>query len=368
MKRGDEMLIERLRALDPVNAEEADRALDAPAASALLHSILASEQSASHRRRHMGGRQSWLGRTAGTLARRRVLVPVAAATAIALAVLVNLPGGVDGDHRAVAALDRVADTAASRPRPALDRPYLYMKTRSTSLETAKARGSSWRVYRSEVRGEWVGGRTSGKVRVVELPPRFTAPVDRAAWRAAGGPQFQAWTYYSPSIFNGAHRPVVHPIPPGTSEDGLPNKAVLALPTEPAALLRRLLPFARALPKRAPIAARMLEAIGSVLRNPAATPELRAALYEAVKRIPGIEYLEQATDEIGRRGVAVGLTSSDSGSRVRYSLIFNPRTSEVLATEHTALDSSSRTDAEPPVLTYTTVYVSSGTTSSLLDTP
>jgi hypothetical protein len=367
MKRGDEMLIERLRALDPVSEEEVDRALDAPAASALLHSILVSERSASHRRRHVGGRESWPRRAAGTLARRRVLVPVAAATAIALAILVSLPGGV-GDHRAVAALDRVADTAASRPRPALDRPYLYLKTRSTSLERAKARGGSWRVYRSEVRGEWVGERTSGRVRVVELPPRFIDPADRAAWRAAGGPRFQAWTYYSPSIFNGAHRPVVRSIPPGTSEDDLSDKAVLALPTEPAALLRRLLPSARALPKRAPIAARMLEAIGGVLRNPAATPELRAALYEAVKRIPGIEYLGEASDEIGRRGVAVGLTSSSSGNRLRYSLIFNPRTSEVLATEHEALDSPRSTYAKPPVLTYTTVYVSSGTAGSLSETP
>ena len=105
-------------------------------------------------------------------------------------------------------------------------------------------------------------------------------------------------------------------------------------------------------------------IGEVLRDPAAAPELRAALYEAATKISGIEYLGEAADPIGRHGAAVGVTSTYSGGRTLYSLIYDPQTSEVLATETTALEPVSFADAEAPLVTSATIYLSSRAISSL----
>jgi hypothetical protein len=56
-----------------------------------------------------------------------------------------------------------------------------------------------------------------------------------------------------------------------------------------------------------------------------TPSFRAALYRVVELLPGIKNLSAMTDQLGRRGTAVGYT--DDG--VRYELIFSPATSAVL---------------------------------------
>ena len=85
----------------------------------------------------------------------------------------------------------------------------------------------------------------------------------------------------------------------------------------------------------PVNAATLELIAEELRDPGASPRLRRALYEAAKLIPGVEYLGEVTDPAGRRGVAVGIAGSHSGDPVRYSMIFDPETSQVLATETTS---------------------------------
>ncbi|HWJ43307.1 MAG TPA: hypothetical protein VNR67_07730, partial [Solirubrobacterales bacterium] len=114
---------------------------------------------------------------------------------------------------------------------------------------------------------------------------------------------------------------------------------------------------------APVPARMLELIGEALRNPTASPQLRAALYEAALQAPGIEYLGPATDPNGRKGLAVGVTSNYSGGPTVYSLVYDPESTAILANESTAL-APGYADADGPIVISATVYLESGSVDSL----
>src|SRR6185437_15590342 len=96
----------------------------------------------------------------------------------------------------------------------------------------------------------------------------------------------------------------------------------------------------------------------------ASPAFRQALYEAAKRVPGISYLGERTDPAGRRGIAVGVPGKTAGAPVVYSMIFDPATSQVLATEMT---SRAREGADPrgPRLLRARVYLRSRGIESLM---
>ena len=207
MKSKNDTLIEQLRSIDPASTENLDQPLWDSSASELLRTILATEPQ-QREQRH----PARLDRSRQKLTRKRVLAPLAVAAVTALALAIGLPGGVGGNHDAAAALNNVADAAAAQSPPTADAPYLYLKTRSTSVNTAIARGRSWSVYHSETREEWTAKNGSGRLRVVEDPSRFVGPADRAAWEAAGSLNFL------PSGFEG--HTVDRSVPAGTFDDEL----------------------------------------------------------------------------------------------------------------------------------------------------
>jgi hypothetical protein len=75
---------------------------------------------------------------------------------------------------------------------------------------------------------------------------------------------------------------------------------------------------------------------SLLVQPAASPALRASLYETAAMLSGTELLGRAKDEIGRDGIGIAYTFRGA----RDEVIFDPRTSDVLEmkTELVAHDS------------------------------
>jgi hypothetical protein len=338
MKSDRDTLDERLKALDPVSP--ADLHDDAP--EEVLEAILAvdPEQADPTPVRRRSDRR---------LVRRWALVPVAAALAATLVLAAGLPhSDEDGDGVSAVLTDVAAAAAAQAPTTA-EGPYLYLETRSMSVDTAIAQGQVWSVYRSETREEWVSADGAGLVRTEKEPPAFVGPEDRAAWEAAGSPNFAS--------LGSSVRTTERTLPAGSFED------VSDLPTDSAELSRRLQGEAEETHKSAPVPARALELIGEALRNPTATPELRAALYEAALQVPGIEYQGPATDPTGREGLAVGVTSSYSGGPTVYSLVYDPQSTNVLANEAKTLKPEFA-DAEGPLVTSATVYLDSGSASAL----
>ena len=356
MKSQSDILIDELRSLDPVRLHGLDQAHCDSVAENLLNRILVTD--------HESGSVSPLEHRPGHSPRKKrvIAAAVAAAAAAALALVIGLPGGVGGNQDAVAAaLDEAAETAAvSQPAATTGLPYLYLKTRFVSVNTSVAKGTAWSVYKSETKQEWAAHDGSGRRLVVEEPPKFVGPADRANWEAAGEPSFL------PS--DGGAQTTESTLSPGTFDDGFQGMELSALPTDPSVLSEALRQHAEGMHNDVPTSAQTLELIGEILRNPAASPELRAALYEAAAMVPGIEYLGEKVDVMGRTGVAVGLVSPYSGQRTLYSLIYDPSNSEALAMEATALEPVAFADTEAPFVISATIYLASGGSSSLSSAP
>jgi hypothetical protein len=70
-------------------------------------------------------------------------------------------------------------------------------------------------------------------------------------------------------------------------------------------------------------------IGDLLGNTIAPPKVAAALYRAAALIPGVTLVPQATDAIGRHGVAVGRVGPGAYGGVREELIFSRATLQLI---------------------------------------
>ncbi|MFE6226224.1 CU044_5270 family protein [Streptomyces sp. NPDC057854] len=113
--------------------------------------------------------------------------------------------------------------------------------------------------------------------------------------------------------------------------------VAGLPTDPGALLRLVREQTRTGGGDAD--QRAFGAIGTLLAETWAPPEVTAALYEAAARIPGVEVVPSARDASGREGVAVARTAG--GERTEW--VFDRSTSAFLGERTVAVAGS---DAGP----------------------
>ena len=92
----------------------------------------------------------------------------------------------------------------------------------------------------------------------------------------------------------------------------------SLPTDPHALLSLI---ERQMSGQQPPPREAFITIGDLLRGAIAPPRVSAALYRAAALIPGVTVVADATDAIGRHGVAVAMTVEG----VRYEWIFSEQT-------------------------------------------
>ena len=338
MKSKNEILMRELQKIDPVTSgKSAGIATEDPDDAALLRRILATnpnqgaEPGPDTSRRRL--RPGW------------VLAPIAAGVALSLVAAVALLGGGGEGGGSLGSLNEVAAAAASQVPPP-DSAVRYSKVRFSSIDTAIAGGESWSVYRSELREEWRSESEPGRLRVVSPPPQFVGPGDKAAWEAAGRPEF----------LSGDSDEVVERTLPPESEAGGLDTDVSGLPLDPDLLLEELSQRADQVDNSAPPQVRTLLLIGELLQNPAASPDLRAALYRAAEGIPGIREFGETVDQLGRSGVAIGMESDYSGGPTRYELIFDPQSSEVLATTALSLSQVQFADAPPPFPIETTLFL------------
>lgn len=353
MNNGNDDIKREMRRLDPVAPGRLDGAAETDEAAGMLARIVSTNPDegtgparADERLPLPGPGSPWRRRSLGLALGGAAAV----AAAIVVAVLALMAGGGKEDQLS-AALDSAAARAASVSSPPGAQPYTYLKTREISVRTTDADRRSWNVDQSTTREEWVTPDGSGRLRIVAGPSRFVGSGDRVEWEGAGRPQFLTLGFG------------------GRTEDrwisaGQLRGLVVSLPTQPAALAVRLTEEAADSQGEGPLAAATLQLIAEDLRNPVASPELRRALYKAANRIPGVEYLGEVTDADGRSGVGIGVTSSNTGQPRLYSLIFDPDTSQVLATETTALPGSGADEPAGPTLLRATVYEQARGTRSL----
>jgi hypothetical protein len=166
---------------------------------------------------------------------------------------------------------------------------------------------------------------------------LVGPGDRARWRADGSPSLTEGAGqvrevdYAIGRFVGGNLQATH----------LTYRDLLALPTEEAALSERLgtivPPAVGVSLERAKV-----EAVAELLGANPAPPILRAALYDVVSKLPGLELEGARVDPFGRRGV--GLAVADASAKTI--LVVDPASARVLGLETVILRRLPYVDARP----------------------
>lgn len=336
-----------------------------------------------------GDWQDVLGRTARQhlrervqrpMRRRRWQVAAIAVTAIAAAITVPLlvlsgNGGLGsakpyihplprvstGEHggRELASLVllRAARTAAKQPLRAPG-PGQFFYTKTEGFEaTIDAPGINKPLanyaFRPFTREMWVAPDGSGRDREIDGHLQFATAADAAYFYHALRNQ--------PDILNG------HSSDSTVAPGGAPYQDLSKYPTDPAKLKQRL--ERRNLPQfSAPRGdADTFLIIGELLSYSYAPPAVRSALYKVASQLPGVQLIGPTHDQLGRPGIGVayGLPQPQGRASKNLSneLIFDPKTSTLLATEWVVVHKFNGAPFPPGTVLNSTAYVASSVVNS-----
>jgi len=245
--------------------------------------------------------------------RRKPAIVIAAAGAAALAaaiVLILLPGNTSGaSPAAVRLLARIATAAAAQPSPAVrDTQFWYIK--------------SWVAF-STCNG---GGSSSSYSSCV-----LEKPNERQIWQSVSNlcvpgllrqyGQDTPLTEYANQGIDGNTSPPPHCVTAGSMQ-GPTYRFAQSLPTSPQALLSLI---EQQMQGQLPPPEEAFTTIGDLLSETITPPAVSAALYRAAALIPGVTVVQDATDAIGRHGVAVAFTFRG----IRTEWIFSKQTLQYL---------------------------------------
>jgi len=231
-----------------------------------------------------------------TRPRRKPAIVIAAAGAAALAaaiVLALLPGNTPGTSAAaVRLLAKIASTAARQPSPQVrDSQFWYIKSWVSNLVCNGGSGNNCVLEKPQEAQIWQSVSNmcvTGLLRAdgQDTPLKFSS------------------NYLHCPYQGGVHDPTY--------------RFLQSLPTDPHALLSLI---EREMQGQLPRPEEAFTTIGDMLGAAIAPPRISAALYRAAALIPGVTVVPDATDAIGRHGVAVAYTYQD----IRTEWIFSKRT-------------------------------------------
>jgi hypothetical protein len=229
--------------------------------------------------------------------------------------------------------------------------------------------------------EWVATDGSGRRREALGRLQFWDPAEEARWTAAGSPPpppFNAeYRRLYPRAFQRAQKANSHVI--DYKQKGFGDSFHFGdtskLPTDPKALRQaveanaiEISGFNLLYPKAEHLdAAQTKEELINVLFEGMPSPQLQAAIFDALAEVPGVK-LFPATDSLGRRGEAIRY-GVEEGVRPEY--LFDPETSKLLANRGVLVDpEASSTYKTLPA--GTTIgerdFISSGVVGSTGETP
>ena len=236
--------------------------------------------------------------------------------------------GASSPSACLGALARVAASASAPGRIVYQRALGFSRIVRVLPPSDKAVGlhltgvsRSFRVRQVTITETWVDRTTWHGVRRVSTKLSFPTARDQTAWRAAGSP--------SESRIFGRAAVGISPKVDGerfyVMDFGALQKATgaahpdTAIPTDPTGVLRLM----RSLDGDLAAGALMLPG-----EDPLLTPGQRAAIFNALTRVPGMRVLGTRKDALGRAGVAVAIPwRRRRNARVT---LYDPRTSRMLA--------------------------------------
>lgn len=316
-------LVARLQSVRDEDVASESRSRHAEALFERIAADLDAEPSARPRRRSRASRR-WLIAAAGL---------ATAGTVFALAT----GGGPSPEVAtpAAAALRQAAGAARAQDGIPAGR-YLYVRSVNASLAFgALPVGSSdpeapfldcCLALMPHVREMWLGAEP-GDALLRERkagPPQFLSDEERERWVQLGRPELVSKTPFSGILDALGARswyegPLDLPSDADAIYDEFEHDAERDTP-EPG------------VPLDVQVTNGMFHHFSDVLREARATPEQRAAAYEALARVPGVILVGETTDHFGRRGVGVAIDILDnepSGFLYRYVLVFDPETADLL---------------------------------------
>jgi hypothetical protein len=308
--RPDDDVLTLLRAADPVAGEEVLAPGDLDAAHDRVRAMLVGEPSRDtlNPRGGRGRRHARWSRALPGL--------VAAAAIAAVVVTIGLaPGGKD-----TSPLEAAAAVAAQQPTtiPPPDEYYHMAWTQQMPGVKLKVTDQWW--VAADGSGRFVQ-RMTGR----SAPPGPGGNIDM---RFGPGRFTAMWAKYFYNLL------------------GIDNPA--ALPSDPMALKARLEGVLTRAERRnpshwraaanEPSADQLVPEIGSALANPLDTPALRSALFKVADLLSGVTVTRHVADPLGRFGTAITVVAASPIPQpsahwaARYRLIYDPRTSQILAWE------------------------------------
>jgi len=269
-----------------------------------------------------------------------------------------------GDHpptasAAAAQLNSAADKISSSDPALGPTQFRYVGTHAWWMATTSANKQSFSYLAENLLETWVPADqkqdwlwrrdVTGKrkwVQGTEEQARAAGyPIDEAAWpegewRAPCGDFFAKEEGKQPCT------------EPGSWQRPTPE-FLAGLPRDPAQLFARLKADA---PGNKRGDAEVLVLAADTLRSGLIPADLRAALYRALGRLPGLEITEQVANLDGRKGTAYGVNDGD----IRQEIIVDPTTGEFIGERETAARNLDGLPADT-VMTYTSV------TTAIVDT-
>jgi hypothetical protein len=259
---------------------------------------------------------------------RRALLVTAAAVATAGAT-VALVSGLDEGHVAPApataseALRRVADVAEQRSGPGVPRDdqFFYVASEGTemvsSFPTRYPKDSFSYLY-TKRREIWMSVDRSGLLSEEQVgPPRWLTPRDRENWIAAGRQGATAEHGARQEPMDAIHRYYI-------GDETFTTAQLRDFDPTPQELFDRL--RSRVGDRGQSRDGEVFVEIADALREAPQPPRLRATLYRALALVPGVQFLGDVKDRLGRAAVGVAFTEHTG---LRQELLFDTQTSEVL---------------------------------------
>jgi len=279
------------------------------------------------------GRERVLEGAAAAGRKRRVRAPRAAlalgATVAAVAGGLAIVSGLDEGHVAPApataseALRRVATVAEHRDGPGVPRDdqFFYVASEGTELVSSfptRYPKDSFSYLYTKRREIWLSVDRSGLLSEEQVgPPRWVTPRDRENWLKAGrqGETAQHGPHEEP--MDAIHEYYV-------GDEKFTTAQLLAYDPTPQQLFDRL--RSRVGDRGQSRDGEVFVEIADALREAPQTPHLRATLYRALALVPGVQFLGNVHDRLGRAAVGVAFTEHTG---LRQELLFDPQTAEIL---------------------------------------
>ncbi len=103
----------------------------------------------------------------------------------------------------------------------------------------------------------------------------------------------------------------------------------------------------------------LRAVDELYTNRYVTRATRAAVLDVLAPIAGLRYQPDATDRLGRHGFAVSLDAHTDTGPLRFSLIFDPATGQLLASSQQLIGPATYLAVSPGLCTYYTLFLDQG---------